>query len=772
MGKRIKATRLAHAVSVIVRGPRRPGALALAPMALCLAGAPLWAQAQSAESGGGQATTLDAISVVGTGSSRTTATVSVAEIESQVPGVAPQALLATLPGVNVQTTDPFGLYEFGDSMSIRGFSANQIGVTLDGIPIETYDTREGGPITRYVSSENLMDVTVSAGSGDVTQPSYHALGGAIRYTSLAPKGGDSWSGNLTQTVGSDSLVRTFVRLDTPDWWEGGPTAYVSASRTHGGVWDLEQATQKSDHFEAKIRQAWDAGSLTLGWIYNNRKDYDVQAYNSDGSVAWDLHERITGNPEVDAEHYTEWQNGRRDSLLSLGGDFLFNDAIGFKFTGYYENKHGYGIGGTPPSTATGLYEDAIAGMPGRTDIAILDPQQVDADGNVTHVGAMTRREEIMGGDRYGLTAAVSWETEHNKLEIGGWYETYDFDQVRPLYNLDPASGALLKGALPIVIYYDNHFSTDVKQLYVKDTLRLLEDRLTLEFGAKGLDVERDYRGIANLDDFNNGLTRQTTIKNSDWFQPQVGASFSLSQTVQVFGNYAENFSSAPRLALTSGAFNPDIRPEESKNIDMGIRAESAIWSGYIALYKVNYENRIIALTDPNPLVVAPTIYANVGDVETYGAEVSGMWRPADGWRLGASLTYNKSEFQDDYFGPVSGDLVPVRGNEVPDSPKFMFSVNGGWEGEHFFANLDAKYTDKRYGDTLNTDQVDSTVIVNGSVGYQGGDDGFMSGGRLQVSVYNLFDKDDAIGAVFPNESSGSYNLVAPRQIFASVSYKF
>ena len=109
-------------------------------------------------------------------------------------------------------------------------------------------------------------------------------------------------------------------------------------------------------------------------------------------------------------------------MLSLHGDFLFNDAIGFTFTGYYENKHGYGVGGTPPSTATGLYNDAIAGTPGRTDIAINDPQIVDAAGNVTRVGAMTRREEIMGGDRYGATTAVSWETEHNKLEVGAWYE--------------------------------------------------------------------------------------------------------------------------------------------------------------------------------------------------------------------------------------------------------------------------------------------------------------------------------------------------------------
>ena len=293
MRKRLKTDHLATSVAAALTTlTRRPAA---ASMALLLGASSLPAIAQEAR-------TLDAVSVVGTGSTRTTASISVAEIQAQVPGVAPQQLLASLPGVNVQTTDPFGLYEFGDSMTIRGFSANQIGVTLDGIPIETFDTREGGPITRYVSSENLLDVTVSAGSGDVTQPSNHALGGAIRYTSLPPKGGDTWSGNLTQTIGSDDLVRSFVRLDTPQWWDGGPSAYVSASRTQGGVWDMEPATQKSDHFEAKIRQAWDAGSLTLGWIYNNRKDYDVQSYNSDGSVSWDLHERITGNPEVDAEH--------------------------------------------------------------------------------------------------------------------------------------------------------------------------------------------------------------------------------------------------------------------------------------------------------------------------------------------------------------------------------------------------------------------------------------------------------------------------------------
>lgn len=206
MPKRLNTDQLAAALAaVLIAATRRH---TLASMTVLAAGAPgLPAFAQEARS-------LDAVSVVGTGSTRTTASISMDEIQAQVPGVAPQQLLASLPGVNVQTTDPFGLYEFGDSMTIRGFSANQIGVTLDGIPIETFDTREGGPSTRYVSSENLLDVTVSAGSGGVTQPSYHALGGALRYTSLPPKGGDSWSGTLTQTIGSDDLLRSFVRLET------------------------------------------------------------------------------------------------------------------------------------------------------------------------------------------------------------------------------------------------------------------------------------------------------------------------------------------------------------------------------------------------------------------------------------------------------------------------------------------------------------------------------------------------------------------------------
>lgn len=767
MGKRIESNRLAYSVSAVIRGARRSGALAAA--AVLVAGmhaAPVLAE--SAEDAEDAATTLDTISVIGVGSTRTTAAISADEIEAQVPGVAPQQLLATLPGVNVQTSDPFGMYEFSDSMRVRGFSADQLGVTLDGIPLETSDTREGGPISRYVASENLADVEMSAGSGDVSQPAYHALGGAIRYFSRGPKGGDEWSGKVSQTMGSYGLSRSFFRLDTPAWWEGGPVAYVSGSRLQGEVWNMQYATQKADHFEGKIRQDFEKGSLTLSHTWNNRSDYDIPSYEYvDGELqqTWTPLEYPTGDQNQDQYLSDYWRNGRRDALTSLAGDFQLTDNTGVKFTGYYENKWAWGIGATSADSTVTQYENAIEGTPGRTDVQLDSTER------------LSRRFEGMDGNRRGVTGSWFWETEQNRLEIGGWYENYDFSQTRKLYNTDEETGEILYDELPITVYYDRHFKSKVTQLYIKDTLRLLDDRLTLEGGIKGLSVEREFHGTANLDDFNNSVTRDLARKDSDWFQPQFGASYSLTDSTQLFANYAENFSAVPRLAMVAGSGTwATVKPETSDNIDVGIRSDHGNWSGYVALYHIAYKNRIISITDPDPQVVDSSAYYNVGDVESYGMEISGLWRPAPHWRAGASLTYNKSEFKDDYYESNSDGSVTwryVKGNTVPDSPEIMVSVNGGWQGDSgFFANLDGKYTGKRYGDVLNNDVVDAMVIFNGSVGYQGGKQGALAGGRVQLTIYNLTDDRDAVGSISTGTSSGSYTLIGPRTYYLSLSYDF
>jgi len=47
-------------------------------------------------------------------------------------GVSGLKMLEGLPGFNVQANDALGLYEFGNSVSVRAFNFQQIGFVLDG----------------------------------------------------------------------------------------------------------------------------------------------------------------------------------------------------------------------------------------------------------------------------------------------------------------------------------------------------------------------------------------------------------------------------------------------------------------------------------------------------------------------------------------------------------------------------------------------------------------------------------------------------------------
>jgi hypothetical protein len=64
-------------------------------------------------------------------------------------------MLESLPGVNVQTDGALGLYEFGNSVTVRAFNLQQIDFVLDGVPMGRLDAFGGSPIFRDVDNENL-----------------------------------------------------------------------------------------------------------------------------------------------------------------------------------------------------------------------------------------------------------------------------------------------------------------------------------------------------------------------------------------------------------------------------------------------------------------------------------------------------------------------------------------------------------------------------------------------------------------------------------------
>ncbi|HEY0946828.1 MAG TPA: TonB-dependent receptor, partial [Opitutaceae bacterium] len=185
---------------------------------------------------------------IGTDSTRNTISITREALLAAPAGISGLKMLESLPGFNVQTSDALGLYEFGNSVTVRAFNYQQIGFVLDGIPMGRSDQFGGSPIYRYVDNENLGRVTASQGTGDVSQPSYASLGPLVAYSTIAPSAQPG--AQIAATVGSNDLERTFIKVQSGQW--NGLSGYVSRSKQTSNQW-RGPGTFDREHWDAKLR---------------------------------------------------------------------------------------------------------------------------------------------------------------------------------------------------------------------------------------------------------------------------------------------------------------------------------------------------------------------------------------------------------------------------------------------------------------------------------------------------------------------------------------
>src|SRR5204862_70125 len=145
--------------------------------------------APAADDSAPAATDATDIVVIGRGESRQVQRIGAADIDILASGTSPLKAISKLPGVNFQSADAFGNYEWSERVSIRGFNQNQLGFTLDGIPLGdgSYGNTNGLHISRAISSENIAQVRVAQGSGAIGTQATNNLGGTIEFISSDPK---------------------------------------------------------------------------------------------------------------------------------------------------------------------------------------------------------------------------------------------------------------------------------------------------------------------------------------------------------------------------------------------------------------------------------------------------------------------------------------------------------------------------------------------------------------------------------------------------------
>lgn len=708
------------------------------------------------------AAVLDAVNVVGTGETRQVQALGREELARQPAGSSALKLLGKLPGVHFTSADPWGNYEWSTRLNIRGFNQNQLGFTLDGIPLGdmSYGNHNGLHISRALIAENLGFAEVSQGSGALDTASSSNLGGTVRFASRGPQA--ERGATLAQTVGSDDTLRTFARYDTGDL--DGFSAFLSGAKHDAEKWKGYGA-QDSRQVNAQARyadEAWSLGAL-INTSRRNETDYADLSLESARRLGmdWDNYARdwtrairagfgqFSGGVNSLDDAYYLGRGLRDDNLYALNTDIAIGDGGSFKAQVYRHTNEGQGHWVTP-------YSPSSATLP------------------------LSLRTTEYTIDRGGLTAGFELPFGVHTLSFGLWHEDSDHNLQRNFYFLNadtpPNRGYFYRR--PDVRVFEQDFDSRTQVWYLNDRIALMDGRFTIDAGFKALDAEIEAVN-------RRGTRAQGRIEAKDSFLPQLGLRYEVAPGFELFGSYAENMAAfragvnGPFSASQSGfnAIRDTLRPETSTTFEGGLRYGNEGFQSSLALYRVDFEDRLLTISQCAGIVGCPSVLANVGDVETSGAEAAIDWRLGGGFSLFGSLSWNSSEYASNYLDGTT--LVPTDGKTVVDTPEMLANVELRYAADALEARIGMKYTDERFITYVNDSRVPDYWVTDASVSYRFGDLGFAKDLKATLNVTNLFDEDyfasvGTNGFVARDPQGLNYTLVtgAPRQVFLTLEASF
>ncbi len=686
---------------------------------------------------------LDAVSIVGDTESHANNIVDTSRIETSATISNPLMLLNNIAGVYVTTGSSFGLYEYANQVNMRGFNQGQIAFLVDGVPLGSSATAGGAPVNRFVENENLSSVVVFQGSGSLATPSAASLGGTIDYVTALPK--NDTAIQVSTTRGSFGAERLFSRIDTGEFAENS-RAYLSFSETTTDKWK-NKGELKRQHLDGKVMTQLGGVDMQLNFSWNDRQDHDYRDITKEqyeqygryfGLVEnWVTLEDKTAQTELNAYNWDTWQNARTDMLVSMN----FRADLGeseLKFTPYYHDQEG--TGNWAPNYV------------------------LNADGTKNYEEQSFRQSEYFT-KRYGMTLNWSMPLGDHEILAGAWAETGERKNKRYWYNVIDKDTGWMYDKKPYYENFNRKFDTTSMMAYIQGKLRFLDDTLTVDLGGKTQITTVEYT------DEQNSANSQPSKDSSAPFLPQAGITYKLNAQNQIFTSFAMNYAQLPDSIYTGTDYDPDIKEEESTNVDLGYRFNGRNAALTAAVYYVDYRNKIesITATAGDIFEVGQSYSKNIGGVESKGVELSGLYMLTSAWKLSATYTYTDATYKDNV-----GDL-DISGNSVPFLPKNMMTLALDYSQNGYLFGMNVKHNNDMYGTRDNKEKIEDYTITNGYIGYNKSlKDSALQNVNVLLSVNNAFDADylATAGAFGDNLGESTYFVGTPRNVTLSVGASF
>ena len=574
-----------------------------------------------------------------------------------------------IPGVSIVDMGRFG----DNGFNIRGLESDRVAMTVDGLSfgeaIETtpnYEFFRAGRGSLDVDSLKSIEIvkgadSISAGSG--------ALGGAVMFTTkdpfdyLRPEGNDTAFRIKTAYTGSNDEAMTSATI---------------ANRT-GMVESMLIYTRRKGH-EA---ESWnDSSPVTAGSERRTPDPIDRDSDNILAKVDFVLNEahrlgvvaerarstnELNNLSRVGGSGYLERRADDDNDRDRYGVRYIWSDAgtvfDDLEFTADRQKTESRGL-------TTIL---AGSGCP-RNVLPCLRTEDRSTD-QVLDRAALDFTKAWNGGVAHSLIYGLAWQRRDvDFVAVDTRYigTTAATDSV----TVDPAQ-------VP---------KTDVTSLsaYVRDSVYLLDDRLTLHAGARYdrtkyspkndpqfIDTSGTVRDVEfSAPTWQAGVDFKFTEAHSVW--AQVGAGFRAPSVAEMFSptstSLATDVATGAEATLWSSVANPDLESEESLNTEIGYRWQTDRYQLGVSVYRDEYSNFIEqASFIRNPATAYQTCVraactvvlgneytmpANVGEVTVKGVEVEGRWVISSEWSARMAWSYNEGEKKN---GDPLPSVVPATG---------------------------------------------------------------------------------------------------------------
>ncbi|MFZ9904681.1 MAG: TonB-dependent receptor domain-containing protein [Steroidobacteraceae bacterium] len=330
---------------------------------------------------------------------------------------------------------------------------------------------------------------------------------------------------------------------------------------------------------------------------------------------------------------------------------------------------------------------------------------------VNQVAGFKAQHDWAQGWRSTLTLGRSWDESTSFSPAGDYTSTFNSRRDSATFQTDVsmAVGTLVLGADWLLDRVASDVGFDIDSRFNRAW-----------FAQYTAGIDRWQWGVSARSDDNEQFGTHQTGTVSVGYRPSAGW--------QWYASAGTAFKAPSFNELYYPGFsNPDLKPEKSRSLELGVKRREAWGRWSVSLYRNEVDDLVaydVAIFKPN----------NVASALLQGAEGQVQWT-FGAMRFTHSLSWLSAEDRSDGFN---------RGRELPRRPNWSGKTSAHWQGNDWSLGSDVYWMGQRYDDLANSRQLGGVVTVDLSSEWR-----LTPALAMQLRVANAFDRRYETATLYP-----------------------